>query len=563
MYKPAADILASPVLGDIWERAHVTKKEENPYQELADQVHDITDNIEEHPKLLVFMHRLVGLELGALGKPKNSDTVEDTKLRHNLDNIYTHIGTLCKQNNISLTKTKLPEDQQHLLDIIENHTGQKSFTPFKSLTKITKNLAVDIYDEAREHPFMFTGFCAMALGVVNMSRQSAGKFSTLSVDPALTTITNLDMDMLLSDDMDDLKFDESYLNTDLVMGCHDTAIELAGMVAGEPGANLMRDHAPDWIVSLSPDHCSKVQDLASKTQNGTQWFFDKIHERLDAIIKDPTTAIGDTMNFGEQFQASFYQATQATSDFIYAFNDWENITIHTILAVMSARAVIKLKDWNTPEHKETRDNIKDFWHRNSIANKPLPYVLAASGSTYAYMATNGATPETLWSGISGLVAGGIAHKIHNKIKSKDFVHDTTISISKSNAQSADPSLIVSEQIAGEDLPKNSYKYKTWKDYAKTTATTVGATTILTTIDAIATNGQITGSLLGGAIPTAIYLGYNVPEDAVLHVPFMLGGGALGAVTLPFVIGIEMAKDSLVNLVKGNNNDGDDHTNDPS
>lgn len=528
-----SNILTSQTLSDIWTRHHKSKENDNPALDIAKEIQNISQNIEDHPELLLFMQRLIEIELIAIEKPKQHESSDITNFRKYLNDQYSYASNLCEEHNIYDENTTLPKEYEQILEIIEYQTGKTPIRPLHSLWNITKTSANHIAQDAKEHPFLFGSLISVAVGMVYLSSLNADKFATIYIDENVRHATDLGDDFW--DDTNDsgdfldnsFTFDQSITDTiELQASCHQTAIEMGALLAGDAGAEIAKS-APSWMVDLFPEHCTRVKNLASDAIGELQGGFSWVHERLDVVIRDPANNIGEVIAQNTPFQTAFIDAANNSADFWYRLNDIENIAVHTLLTAVTASAVVKYDSLSTEESSEWKKDVSDFFHRTT-RNLPLSYILACGGSIYAYMANDGVNPNMIWMGLGGVIAGNTIHKLNRSAKSRDLVEKTTISIKKSMADISDSIKIITDEIIDNNNCNNApYQYKDWKDYIKKPAIIAVEAASLTALDMAVTNGQISGAIAGGGVVTSQYLMYNVVEDTALHGIFITLGLVIG------------------------------------
>ncbi len=515
------NILNSQTLKDIWSCNHRSKANHNPAINIAEHAKNISKNIEDHPQMLLFIRELIGIEINALKSKKNLE------LKQYIEQLYRYSNKLCKDNNITHKNTELPDEYQLILDELEYQTGKTPIRPLKSLWKITKSSANHIAQDAKEHPILFGSLVSVAVGMVYVSSINIDKLSTIYIEEDSRDIVDLGDDFWNDSEYsssDDLLFDSELAGTiNLDPSCHETTVEMGRLLAGDYGAAAVQN-IPSFITDMFPEHCTRVKSLASDAINGLQGGFSWIHERLDIVIRDPANDIGNTVLHNTVFQESFINAANHTADFWYRFNDIENIAVHTLLTGVTAAAIVKYESLSTEETQEWKNNVSDFFHRTT-KNLPLSYILACSGSIYAYASNNGVTPDLLWYGLGGVIAGNTIHKLHRSSKAHEIVENTILSVDRTKADIIDATKILYEDLICND--NYNYKNRGWKDYIKAPAVIAGVSSSLTAIDIATTNGQITGAIAGGTTVTAQYLMYNVVEDTALHGVFITLGIVIG------------------------------------
>ncbi len=524
-------ILSSDKLSDIWSKHYKSKADDNPAIDIAKLIKE-AQNIEENPEILLFMREMIEIELLAASK--------SSEFRDYLEQLYSHTNKLCHDNNISLENTELPDDYQSLLDALEYQTGNTPIRPIKSLWKITKASAKHIGDDAKEHPYLFTSLASVAVGMVYLSSLNADKFATVYMEENAAHISNVDN--IWDDDftVEDIEFDPLLAEgITLDPSCHDTAIEMGRLIAGDYGAAAVQ-HIPSFITDTLPEHCTRAKSLAGDAIGGLQSGFGWVHERLDVVIRDPANNIGNTIMQDTPFQLAFIEAANNTADIVYRFNDIENIAVHTLLTAVTASAVVKMGSLGTEEGQEWKDSVSDFFHRTT-RNIPLSYGLLCVGSVLPYMANDGFTPSMIYMGLGGIIVGNTIHKIDRMTQSNKLLKNTLLSVNKTAAEISDATKILAGNIANNEY---SYQHKGWKDYIKKPAIVAGATASLVSLDIAITGGEISGTIAGSATVTAQYLMYNVVEDTSLHGIFIAFGGVIGGV----ILGTAMAGKKLKNIL---------------
>lgn len=525
-----ATLLESEPVSDAWQRHHYSRRKDNTPLNLASQIREIGENINEYPELLAFMQNLVSIERSALGKPEKNEPDKRTKLRSQLEHLEKYLSRL---SQVHIPEESLPEDHRIVLNMLRHETGQIPFRPLHSLWKSSKKTAHHIVQDAKEHPAAFGTLLATSLGLLHFMNLRMGVKSSY-IDPKLLQITDLDVDALFDSNAPLTISTEAISETRL--GCHDHLAQLLGNSA----ADFIKDKLD--AVNLFPQHCSRVKTLALNAQHNLQSSYDFLNSRLELIIRDPTKDLAEKIFPDSPFRDAFYNAANHTAEFIYAANTVENVVLHTIIFTSAAIGTVKLGTIAKEEFSEAKNNLQDFLVR-STTKTPLNYLLCASGSTFAYLANGSLNPEMLWMGMGGLLVGQTIHNTVRRHNAPEFIKQSTLSISKELAEISDASKILGDETAGTALTPNP----TLWEKLKIPALTTGAITITGAIDLAATQGQITGSLLGGLGVITPFIFYNIPEDAALHTIFVAAGGIFGMTWL----GIGKAGKKMLQWVKHN------------
>ncbi len=525
-------ILESQAIAGLWAKHHVTRQSAPAPAAQAKQIRAAWDAADMDPSLLSFMIELVGLETKALRKSGNHDDPDVPMLLRNMQDLQRTLRN--KAAGVALPpRAKLNEEQKKILDMVENETATKPFQPVMTLLRTMKNTAMHIAGDAKEHPFAFSGLLAASLGTLAFMKARLGSSATLYMDPVATTMTNFSLDTM-ADPNAPIQTDQALLNMDFQPSCHDHLSQLMGQDA----ADFVKQTLD--MAGMFPAHCSKLKTLADDAQQNLQGSYDFLNSRLELFIKDPTTDIAQRMIPDSPFLNAFNHSAHNTAEFIYALNTVENVVVHTLIFASSVVAAAKLGTMESEEIKALRQDITDYAYRQVRMN-PLAVGLATSGSAAAFVMHGGINPDMIWAGLAGVLVGRMIHNGIRCAHAIDFVKASTpgsLSVSRAEADEADPLLMTGENRAGEP---HEPRRRTWPDALIKPAIGAGTLTILTTIDALATGGQVSGNVMGTLGVVVPFLAYNVPEDAALHIIFGVAGGIAGAAWAAITKGLKLLR----------------------
>lgn len=526
-----AGMLESPKLSDLWKRYHLSEKDRNPAHDAARELHHSAGHFSENQGLLVFLKKFLDIQHATLPVKRKSDTPEDSHDRKILDTLSVHIESLIEDD-----QTPVPEQYKPVLDMLEHAMGQTPVRPVRSFWNFLKAQGKHIAEEAKEHPAATASMLALSLGTLRFMNNGA----TTYIDPTVMQASNLDMDSMLSLDGLESTITFDAQQTMIELPCHDHIVYFLDPLVGQEYAVKGADFIKNTLdaANLFPQHCSKLKTLAPDAQNWLQGGYDFINSRIAFIASNPAADLGNSIIPTGQFLNAFNTAVIHTSEFWYGFNAIENAVLHTVIFGSSMMLSRKLGKLSSEELSEVWQDTKDFVYRTTT-NQPLSYLLTASGSTYAYIANNGMNPEMVWMGLGGLVAGQVAHKGLRSLKSRDTSEEIM-----ANAPEATESLYVLSDVRAGEHPKKGKSLNGWQTTALKTAIGAGIGTAAVTIDTLLTGGQNTAYVLGGGSVTVLFLGYNVVEDAALHVIFGVAGGTTGLGIAMTERGIDYAKSKI-------------------
>lgn len=541
-----SQILSSEELSSLWNRHHC--RTPSPAPDLARQIKEISSDIENHPELISFMIELVELETNAIKQRSKPDT----SALNTLNELSDYLNNLAKDINLP-EELELPEEQSLILEIISKHTGQNEFSPFSYIWNLTKNMTLHIAEDAKENPKSFTLLLAASLGILHFMNSNIGTSANIYIDPKATTITDLSFekldDLMSNPEAIDLTFNQQLLNMDLEPSCHDHLIQIMGQTSADFVANTLN------AASLFPKHCSRVKDLAFNAQESLQAGYEAINSRLEFFISDPAQTLGALMLPDSVFKNAFETAANNTAEFIYAANTVENVVLHSIIFGSALASTMKLGTMKNDELQEIKDRSIEFTNR-AITTRPLNYLLLCSGSAYAYISSSGITPDMVWLGAAGALAGEFIHKALNKKNAHKHTNrlckNTTPKTTKieetnfitTNTNNADEKHIVNEgQHPGG-----------WSSYLKKPSTILISTaTTAVTLDAKITGGAFSGACLGALGVSVPFIFYNIPEDAALHLIF----GFSGAIAGVFCLGANKAFEKVKSVIRSKQNANED------
>lgn len=529
-------------LAQIWSRYYPSQNTRTPLSDLSDVIKSQNLTPENNAHLLIFMNEILDIEEQALKRiPKHKRSETDLADIENIAQLKNYLQTLKERTPEAYAHTELPEQYQKIIDMLRTETAQHPVRPIQNLMRLVKNTGVHIAEDAREHPYAFTGLLGISLGALGLMNMRMGSTANIYIDPIATTITDLDFDSLeqMTNGADTaLTLNPAFMNTGPAQSCHDHLTQVLGPTAADYVKNSLD------AVNLFPQHCSKIKTLAQNAQGNLQSFYDTMNSRIAFMIHDPAQDIGNKIIPPSPFLDAFNHAANQTADFIYAANAIENVTLHTIIFASAVATTVKLGTLESEEAKEMRMKISDFFGRTT-RNVPLNYLLCAAGSTYAYMANNGVNPEMIWMGLGGALIGQGIHNALNKNKSPALAQTLSVHIRDIDVHSLEASEnITGNEKAGESLSAENKK-SAWKKIITSKPAIASAVTgIASAADFAFNNGQISGTMLGGLSVTVPFLAYNVPEDATLHVILGFAGGVVGSI---WAGGIR-AKRALTNLL---------------
>lgn len=518
-------MLESPKLSDLWKRYHLSDKDKNPAHDAARELYKSAGHFSENQGLLVFLKEFLNIQHATLPVKRKNDTLEDSHDRKILDTLSCHIESLIEDK-----QTPVPEEYQPVLDMLEHATGQTPVRPVRSFWNFLKTQGKHIAEETKEHPAAAASMLALSLGTLRFMNNGASTY----IDPTVMQASNMDMDTLLSLDSLDSTITFNAQQTPIDLPCHDHIVYFLDPIVGSEYAVTGADFIKNTLgaAGLFPQHCAKLKTLAPDAQNWLLGGYDVINSRIAFMASDPAADLGKTVIPPSRFLDAYNTAVTHTSEFWYAFNAIENAVLHTVIFGSSMMLSRKLGKLSSEELTETLRSSKDFIYRTIPSKRsfeeltettPLNYVLAVSGSAYAYVSNNGFNPEMVWMGLGGLVAGQVIHKGIRSLKSRSCSEEIMANASTDGIESL---YVLSDVRAGEASTKDK-ALNGWQTLALKATIGAGIGTAAVTIDTALTGGQITASVLGGGSVTVLFLGYNVVEDAALHVIFGAAGGATG------------------------------------
>lgn len=519
-------VLESKEIAGAWPTHHRSLKDNNAPINIAEQVKNISDNLDQHPELLAFMQYLVEIELQSLGMPHKNDSSEKSETREKLRLLDKYLHSL---PHTFIPEDQLPEDHQMVLEMVRQNTGQKPIRPMHTVWNSVKHLAHHIKDDAKEHPVAFGSLLTTSLGLLYFMNMRMGMKGTNYIDPKLMQVTDLDVDTLM-DPSAPITVNAAEIVSDMRVGCHDHL----KMLLGDNGADFVKNTLD--AVDLFPQHCGRVKTLAQNAQDNLRSGYDFINSRIDLVVKDPAIDLANSVAAKGPFLDAFNAAANNTAEFIYAANTVENVVLHSIIFGSAVIGTVKIGQLDKQEVKNAWDRFSDFAYRTA-ATKPMNYVLCCSASVYSYMANNGYSPDMMWMGLGGLVAGELTHKAINSRKQNNSLHDAMLSVPRDIATLSNPSDITNNHRAEET-------HKPTLEKLKKPALFAGLASAATAADFALTGGQNAGTIAGTLGVTVPFLAYNVPEDATFHVIFGVAGAIVGGAWLAAEKAVKWTKDLI-------------------
>ncbi|MBK6895755.1 MAG: hypothetical protein IPH06_04110 [Alphaproteobacteria bacterium] len=534
-------ILESETFAHLWSRHYRTRRHENAARSYAAEIREHTaKETPIDPRLLKFMIELVRLEALAVANSTEKQEPDAPALLKNLQQLRLDLEARTQGRPLP-TREGLTNEQKKILDMVERQTATKPFRPVSSLLNAVRRTALHIAHDAKDHPIAFSGLLAASLGTLAFMRARLGNSATIYIDPAATTMTNFSLDSM-DNPAATLETDQAFLNMDFQPSCHDHLSQLMG----QNTADFVKQTLD--MAGMFPAHCSKLKTLAEEAQNNLERSYNFVNSRLEMLIRDPATDIAQRLIPDSPFLSAFNQSAHSTAEFIYALNTVENVVVHTLIFASSVLAAAKLGTMESEEIRALRQDIGDFAYRQVRLN-PAALALGTAGSATALIMHGGINPDTLWAGLAGVLVGRIIHNGIRRAHALEFVKasaPSSLSVSRQEAQDADPILITGDNKAG-DPNSGASSRRTWWNNVTKPAAGVGTLVILTTIDSLATGGQVAGNIMGALGVTIPFLAYNLPEDAALHIIFGIAGGIAGAAWAGTSNAINALKRAILNI----------------
>ncbi|MCB1531951.1 MAG: hypothetical protein KDJ35_03680 [Alphaproteobacteria bacterium] len=518
----AADILNSPEVDRLWGLYHASEADENPAHDIANEIKKLGSDLQGNPALLAFMRELVKIERRALGDSKKTDSQEDKILKKSMEGLQNFLDLLAMDVKLPKTK-KLPQNYKALLGTLKHHTAQNAWGPVHTMRKILKETAHHVWEEVKEKPYSSAFMTSVAVGALWFMNTKLGSSVTNYIDPEMMTATNFSLDAL-GDPNYQAEVDPSFYSLDTQISCHNHIKSLLDGFVNESTAQSLAETPA--VQLFFPNHCDRYKTLLPDAQNILQTSYDWWNSRIAAFSENPTASFSEHVVPDSPFKQAFDSAAHNTAEFFYAANTVENFVFHSLVTFAGCMIAFKIGTLKNEETSEHLNQIKDFAKR-SWANSKLSYIFTAAGATGAYMAHDGFTPWMVILGLAGMSAGEISHRVARKYNKHHFAKKSLSSSAAHSARFSDPSAIVTNTRAGEDLVRSSFLQKAWKNKRGLTIA-AGLGTILAT-DMAVNNGVLTGYLTGGGTVTSLFAGFNAVEDTAAHIIFGLVGGVVGLI----------------------------------
>jgi len=523
-----ARALETPELSNIWQSNHC--RTPSPAPKIAAQIHNIENNIGDHPELAAFTLAFLDIERKSLGKPTKKDTSQTQEIRDMLGTFELDLKQ--RTENIKLPKkSALPKEWQKMLGAIERHTGHYKISPFTSIWNITKKQLKEIGEDVKTRPITTSLLFATTGSMVWWINRRIGPSGNTYIDPKMLSIESLDlsdMEALMNDpDIANIVFNPDLMPTELEGSCHSHLTQLVGENAADFIENTL------GATGLFPEHCSKLATLTYDTHARLNGIYDFANSRLDFLIRQPAEILGNHIGPTSPFKTAFDTAVNNTAESIYAFNTVENIALHSLIFASSMITTVKIGTMDSEERSEIKDKIVEFANR-SLTSRPLNYLLLCSGSIGAYMASNGSAPHTIWGSVAGIALGEVFHKNINRHKNAlphvTGVFSNNTSIHQEEPKDSSPGTITISKAELEEEQEKQAKpwYSKWRNiFENPLAKAAPVATTATTLDIAATGGHYLGLCLGSLAVITPFLGVNLIEDTMIHLVFSLAGSTAG------------------------------------
>ncbi|MGH1397997.1 MAG: hypothetical protein ACRBCT_02170 [Alphaproteobacteria bacterium] len=540
--KMLGELFNSAAFQEMWGRYNRTQRNENPGPEIAalSMAHgNFPGTEEERIQLYSFLNEYVRIYKDALGTPSPTDNEQTISYKEHLTKLHAHLN--CEVGGAIIHRGMLPDGYQKIINMVEMDTAQDSVRPFGTLKDFTIQMIHHFNEFRQNKPALFYGMVGSAITFVSMGYWKVGNSAAPYVDPEMLFDKNLsaeaflDMDTDYTPNVDYAALQASDL-TSIKLPCHDHFHQMFGdtwldrqyqSLYGETMAQSAAGFFGEDSTFIF--HCGKLKTIVADTTNFANDFTSAWTARLSPIIEGPATTAGDFAFSEGAHREAFMDGVELMADFIYWFDNVENLAIHLSLFGMGYIGAARTGVMDHEEAKESREIIHNFTYR-IWKNNPLNVFLGGSGIAFA--AYNGGDASNIVvGGLAGLTAGYLAHRFHRVMsREKTALHqlsemDTTLTLEA--VQGSDitrPADVIS------DIGVENDQRKPWYKRHKRKVITSGAVAAAAASDAVLTGGYYTTASMGAGSVAAVYIPANIIQDNISHVVFLLGGIGTALVT---------------------------------
>lgn len=560
-----AKMLKSPEMQRLWALYHKSRAQEKVPEAIADIILENSENLSNNPLLVKFMQELLRIERGAMEKSKSGDPenliamenffesvlpkkVPPEKPVRRLINFFNRCA-ISKPVKLALTSAsalgeslvtgntyntriatmqgeplyiktpvlspEMPEDFKRILDILRKDTLQKS------LAHSVRDFAIAYYQHVKQHfdahPKTFT---AMAVGTGALFGYMAQP--RVTIDPDMVGFTGMELDA-------------------------------AGVVKDFQSLS----QPSDFNVCLNQHYhygivkdCGFLQNLDIRAHDALMTTYEFVKTPYDwvmtGVLNNPLSTFGSQTLQNSHFMAAFNGAAESVSNTIYLVNTYENLLLHTIIAVAGAiegySAATKGSQHHGLTDQESREawtSIKDFFNR-CVYNRPTMLKLAPLGVVADAVLGGGFDSGSLWAGVA---TGSLGYAIDSfqRIRGRSQHVANITGSANTNVQ------VFAEAAQQQGVLDSVAKplKKQWMRWRTKVALTGGmlsayATTVFSELSGYTANiqnelaqsimikaSEVAGALTSSGLILVAFVPFNLVEDTAQHLIFGAGGATLG------------------------------------
>lgn len=521
----AADVISTTLSG--FEMDHIWSQQDRHHQNgartLAQEIVELNGDVTKDPEIFAFMRKFSKLQAQIL--PSKSQE------HANMLGLKTYLDFVASTDK-NLSKAKLSDDHRKILDMVASHHAQNTLKRAGStVIRGAVHQLQEIKEAAMQRPLAFSALCCASLWMWKVMNKNMG--GTTTTDPNLLGFTGLETGGVYTSGITP----DEYVQ--IKPSCHS---DLSGLI-GKDAADFIKDGV---MGDYFPDHCSKLQTMASDVQNAT-W---GLLERWTLVTSDPARAGADFLPESSVRQ-SFVDATYDAEQPIMKADGVENMIVHPPLMVTASLAGLRLSSLTIEDVQEAKEKMRGFKDK-IIYQNPLSALYGLTAAFNEVVVNNGLTMDTLW---GGLTAGTIGYGIHwaerrwdRKENAIKFIEPAKEGLSQfKNAGSVIEHIKSNEPVDLSDKAKRrrlSKKALKLSVIGAATTATAGVSSaiagMLGKIDqidspivkqAMVSFGDQTAYAAGQAFMWGSFVVWNIPQDILIHrvlgTACYVGGAAVG------------------------------------
>ncbi|MGB4107792.1 MAG: hypothetical protein WBK55_08360 [Alphaproteobacteria bacterium] len=321
------------------------------------------------PVLASFAKDLTSLEINALGKVRPDEKPEITSYRTRLQNISDSMIVAAQpQEDHSPDDSPLRVTMDSILDMVRKETAQVPYAPVRTMTGICKDWAGGLWHNIKEHPKT----SAIAAPIIAAAMWGVNSF-TSATNIRLTPAHMTEVDLIPGEES--MTIDPS-LAQDTVTVCHE---HLAFNIGNQE-------------ISLFPKHCIIVDTFTNDMMgyaNSAFGFVGSFSERLRPVTEGAVVSLNGA--FPPHLAQALTEAAHNAGNYVVSFDQLENTAFHLGFTAVQWAATHKFAVMDGNEIREHWNKARDFVVR-SMSGNGLVYAGAAAAYFSCAPGTNAFWP---------------------------------------------------------------------------------------------------------------------------------------------------------------------------